>query len=189
MPPQFINHPDGGLMLAPLEYPNAHEMTLDEIEQHFVNGAPYEAERRRIFSALTTYCQIIWNTIPEAELWVDGGFCTLKDWAAPSDVDVVFTVSEKDRERVNSDYGLQLTLKSLMTKIEPETEKIHRPFNGQVDGYMLPIGLPPMPYDGLGLVTQEQYWHHKWSNVKAQDGTEHTGKRKGFIKVVNPWTL
>lgn len=189
MPPNFIPHPDGGQMLAPLQYPEAHTMTLDEIEQHFVTGAPYEAERRHIFSALKTYCQTVWSIVPDAELWVNGGFCTLKDWAAPSDVDVVFVLSLEEYQRVKADYVLSSTVSTLLTKKEPGTHRVIRPYAGRIDGYILVLGLPPIDRPGLGLVTQEQYWHQQWSNVKAQNGTVHAGVRKGFIKVVNPWTL
>ncbi|WP_423817428.1 DUF6932 family protein [Rothia nasimurium] len=180
-------------MLAPLQYPGTYDMTLDEIEQYFVTGAPYENERKELMNAFRAYAQTIWRVIPESELLLDGGFCTLKDWAAPEDIDVAFTVPSQYRERVNSDPSLQLVLTSLFTRTikDPATGTIRRlrPFADQIDGYMVPLGLPPTNYPGLGLVTQEQYWHHQWSNVKAQDGTVHAGIRKGFIKVVNPWIL
>lgn len=188
MPPNLIPHPDGGQMLPPLQYPDAHSMTLEEIEQHFVTGAPYEAERQAIFKSLVTYCEMVWRLIPEAELWVNGGFCTLKDWAAPSDVDVAFTVPPRYQELIKYDDTLRLALDALRTKVI-SPGKIYRPMRGDVDGYALAAGRPPVERKGLGLITHEEYWHQQWSNVKAQDGTIHPEARKGFIKVVNPWIL
>lgn len=69
-----------------------HEATLDEVHKVFVDGAPFEPDRRRIFAALEIYAGMLWTELPSAVLWVNGGFVTHKQWAPPADVDVAVLV-------------------------------------------------------------------------------------------------
>lgn len=191
MPPNFIPHPDGGQMLAPLQYPEAHTMTLDEIEQHFVTGAPYEAERKELMNAFRAYAQTIWRILPGAELWINGGFCTLKDWEAPNDIDIAVGIDHQDLPLL-SDPSVRLQLDSLRTQEvqlnDGTTTKVHA-MGGQIDAYMYPSVTAEQKKGPLNLGLEEHRYYDLWSSVKGKNGTEIIGIRKGFIKVVNPCIL
>lgn len=191
MPIQLIDHPDGGQMLAPLEYPNAHELTLEEIEEHFVTGAPFEPERRELFNTLRTFTQSIWRVLPDSEIWVDGGFCTLKDWAAPKDIDIAIGVPSHEVP-MTRDPAIKYQLDSLTTRELPglpDGENKVKPFGGQIDSFLFPALSAEQREIPLNLGPLEQQYYALWSAVKGKNATVINGMHKGFIKVVKPWSL
>lgn len=165
---------DDGL-LPPQAKP--HMSSLEEIEQVFVVGAPFEERRRLVFRALAFYSELLWRQIPGAKLWIDGGFTTLKSWGPPNDVDIVVVVPANEVNMVTPDFvGGFVTLQDVNSR-EPKA-KLDRvqPFGGLIDAFLVAEN------DQAGL----NVWHGRWSAVKLPDGNLHPTRKKGFVEVTRP---
>ena len=148
-----------------------HPATMEEIADIFVENAPFHvAERRVIFAALRVWTELMSKIIPSYRMWVDGGFATHKDWAAPSDVDVVVLVSSDDLNALDSDG--QKLFESLLTRQVGGGNR-QQPMGGLVDGF----------YVVRGDVDQTVYWKEFWSNVNDSRKARVDGVRKGFLEV------
>lgn len=154
--------------------PIPYAATLDVVHDVFVARAPFQNERQVVFDALVVYATCVWGILPGARLWIDGGFLTLKDWAAPADVDVAVVV-----DKITPQDKGRLATRGLLTFATVTAE---------IDGFTLPAfeGLKPMG----GLVdaylatsaTQEVFkW--QWSRVRGPDGLAVPDAMKGFVEV------
>lgn len=90
-----------------------YRCTFDEVRARFVEQAPYPDERDLVMRTLEIYAGRVWNVLPGARLWVDGGFVTHKKWAAPKDADVVIVITAGEAERLD-EAGAE-ALASLLT--------------------------------------------------------------------------
>lgn len=147
--------------------------TLEEIKELFVDQAPYQHRRAMIYRALHLFTDLVWETIPEARFWINGGFTTHKSWAAPEDADVVAIVPVKKLKLCLEDSMLPLSTLQHVTAAQPNTQtpKLH-PFGGLLDTFFI----PDMP-------AQLRTWDDTWSKVKGPDNKIIAGKRKGYLEV------
>lgn len=162
----------GSIMLPPNATP--YPSTLEEIEQVFVIGAPFEARRKLIFRALTFYCELVWAQSPNARLWINGGFMTLKSWAPPEDVDVVIVIPDVDKPLLTPS-GLAPLLTAEKALISGNKFEAVRPLGGLVDGYFA------MESNRASM----EKWNNQWSQVRQSDGTIDPALRKGFVEVAS----
>lgn len=158
--------------LPPQQQP--YRLSWGELHEAFVVHAPYRERRQRLYDALRLFSDCVWDIIPDARLWIDGGFVTRKTWAAPDDVDVVIVGSgvEKHQRQELARRGL---LTSRETTLELETKSLPigrlRPLGGLIDSY-------------LTESKRSELWHRKWSQVTGPDGNEVDGVFKGYVEVV-----
>lgn len=157
--------------LEPMNSP--YVATLDEIQQVFVEQAPFQHRRALIFRALNLFTDLVWETIPETRFWVNGGFTSHKTWAAPEDADVVAIVPVKQFKLCLTDSMLPLSTLQHVTSAQPNTGtvKLH-PFGGLLDTFFI----PDMP-------AQLKTWDDTWSKVKGPDNQIIPGQRKGYVEV------
>lgn len=158
--------------LPPRQQP--YLLTWGEIHEMFVTQAPYRERRQRIFSALQLFADSIWELIPDARLWINGGFTTQKDWAAPEDVDVVIlgNAVPPQTKAALLNQGL-LTLEDVNFSVNAKTMHVPalKTFGGLVDSY-------------LADVKSEEVWRAQWSRVRGPDGKVIEGVKKGFVEVI-----
>lgn len=153
----------------------AHRSTLDEVERVFVNGAPFEAERRRIMVALRLYAELVWLRFPEATLWIDGGFVTLKDYAAPEDADVVVMVADAgDYDPASHSEDLPLWTLLGVSADRPSIDRAERlqPFGGLIDGFFARAEIEPVA----------DFWRGWWQRLPAP-GKPDVADAKGYVEV------
>lgn len=150
-----------------------YRTTLAEIEQVFVIGAPFRPRRTSIFRALSLFTDLVWETIPEARFWINGGFATHKSWAEPEDADVVVIVPVREYKLCLADNMLPLSTLLSVTAGQPNvsTPKLH-PFGGLLDTFFIP-----------DLPAHLRSWDDTWSKVKGPDSIIVPGKRKGYLEV------
>ncbi|KAA9151506.1 hypothetical protein F6B41_18020 [Microbacterium lushaniae] len=148
--------------------PGQHAATLDEIEERFVDAAPFTDERRIIFDAFRLWHGIITTVVPSARFWVDGGFVTHKPWAAPSDVDVTVMLRPDDLNNLTPQE--QQRLDPMFTKHGPPRQQ---PMSGLVDAFVCL----------RGDVDKTLYWREHWSTVLDESRVKIEGTRKGFVEV------
>src|SRR5690348_14256715 len=75
--------------------PGRHRTTLPEIEKFFVDEAPCSEHRRTVFTAFTTWVDLLRGLSPSAILWINGGFTTYKN-EPPKDADVAALIGKND---------------------------------------------------------------------------------------------
>ncbi len=143
---------------------------MQEVEDMFVLNAPYEADRRRIWSAFEVYESEVRRLLPGARLWLDGGFVTLKQWGAPKDVDVCIVATREEMAAVGA-----AAIRPLLTQTTSEGERI-QPMSGLVDGFLT--------YSKPDPNAQTAYWAHQWSRVRDWQGNEDPARRKGYVEVM-----
>ena len=148
-----------------------YRATLDEIEQVFVHDAPFAAERAQVFQAFHVWFSLMDGMLPGARYWVDGGFVTHKDWAAPSDVDVMMLCTSEQLNALNDQE--QERFAQLLTVAAPGTPRV-QPMGGLVDAY----------YVVRGNVDHVIYWQNLWSKVRDRNGNEVLNSIKGFVEVM-----
>lgn len=145
-----------------------HAATLDEIEERFVDGAPFSDRRRVMFDAFRLWHGIVTSIVPSARFWVDGGFVTHKPWGVPSDVDVTVMLRRDDLNNLTP--GEQAQLDPMFTKIGPPRQQ---PMSGLVDAFLCI----------RGDVDKTLYWREHWSTVLDESRAKIDGTRKGFLEV------
>jgi hypothetical protein len=143
-----------------------HAATLDEIEERFVTAAPYGEARARIWAGFRVWESLLREQLPTAILWIDGGFVTHKDWAAPSDLDVL--VLARQGEAAKAD---RVKLEPLLT-VDDGVNRV-QPMSGLVDAHFALRGDGPLIvfFDG---------W---WQKVRGRDRLEVPGLTKGYVEV------
>lgn len=148
--------------------------TWGEIHELFVAQAPFRERRERLFNALQLFADSVWDILPGARLWVDGGFVTHKTWAAPEDVDVVIVTTQAapEKKRLLVEQGL-LTFSDMKFDVMDTPRSLNklRPFGGLVDSY-------------FADAKREDIWRLQWSKVRGPDGEIVDGLKKGFVEVV-----
>lgn len=158
--------------LPPQQQP--YLLTWGEVHELFVVKAPYRERRQRIFAALQLFADSVWEIVPDARLWIDGGFTTHKEWGAPEDVDVVIlgNALSPQMKATLLHQGL-LTMEKLDFQVNSKIMHIPslRPFGGLVDAY-------------LADSKREDFWRAQWSRVKGPDGKVIDGLKKGFVEVI-----
>lgn len=148
--------------------PGRHRTTLPEIEQFFVEEAPCSEHRRRVFTAFTTWVELLRGLSPSAILWINGGFATYKN-EPPKDVDVAALIGKND---INSwTAGQQVTFETLLTDVRSDGTRL-QPMGGLVDGF----------YAVRGDIDQSVVWHESWSAVYV-NGVQSVGESKGYLEV------
>lgn len=151
-----------------------HPATFAEIHEAFVVNAPFRPRRELIFRALTLYADLVGEVYSTARLWIDGGFVTLKQWAAPEDADVVVVVPLAEYvAKAGAESNLPLlTLQGVFsTKPNASTAKLH-PMGGLLDSFIQPdidVMLAP--------------WDLTWMSVKDENGLIVPGQAKGYLEV------
>lgn len=152
---------------AELLAPGRQRASLAEVYETFVLNAPFRAERQRIWDAFLVYRRDVLELLPSARLWVNGGFVTLKTWAAPHDIDVCIAAPQSELKAALD------RLRPLLTYGE-EADRV-QPMAGLVDGFVTVS--PGQPSSNAS------YWHHQWMRVKLPDGTEDSSRLKGYVEV------
>lgn len=152
-----------------------HAATLADVETAFVKGAPFEPERQLIFDALKVYASQVWQRFPDAKLWIDGGFITLKAWAAPKDVDIAVVVPDPgdyDPDGTVDDWPLWTRMR---VSVEGSSVGAIRmqPMGGLVDGFFVAGNKP-------GSL---RYWQALWQRLRLPDQPDQPDA-KGFVEVV-----
>lgn len=152
-----------------------YQATLGDLHDLFVQGAPFESRRRLVQRALELYAELVWAAAPQARLWINGGFTTLKQWGAPEDADVVSIVPVEDYSRFTKEPAL-LPLNTLGNARASSPEgftaaKLHT-MGGLIDGYFV------ADYEPWLLP-----WRIKWSTVNGPDKKPIDGRKKGFVEV------
>jgi hypothetical protein len=168
--------PDTKLLPANADL-SPHKATLVEIRQRFVEEAPNPNRRRIAFAALEIYAGLAWSYLPNAALWVDGGFVTHKE-STPHDIDVVIV---DDMASLDSVFAVESDALALLTfqgvsALEPNIAGIRRlqPFGGLIDGFVAPRDQP------LAV----SVWRDRWSMAPTPDGSGYrTDIHKGFLEV------
>jgi hypothetical protein len=149
-----------------------HPATLDEVEKVFVDAAPFMAQRGRIFRALVLYAEVVWERLPEAVLWVDGGFVTHKDWEAPHDADVAVLAAGYSPNDHPDDAHLW-TLQGVSVE-EPMLDFVKRvqPMGGLIDGFFVPSEVE----------AAVDWWRQFWQRLR-RPGLPDLLNAKGFVEV------
>jgi len=144
-----------------------HEASLQEVRERFVDQAPHQDRRQLLFSALTLYADAVRQLVPEARLWIDGGFVTLKP-EPPDDIDVVI-VSYVPPTLTDEQLAPLLTLQGVTSTDPPIALNRLQPVAGMIDGFFAAAHIPEVL----------AYWDDFWSKVKGAPDTE----RKGYVEV------
>lgn len=155
--------------------PGIYKATLPEVHAAFVSGAPFEVERQRLFDTMSAYLGIVIDRYPGARILLNGGFVTLKTWAAPSDVDFAIGLPSSDFRSTKLPENISLWTQTSVTMEGPERLQFSKiqPMGGRIDGYFFPTSLPNMVH----------YWEDHWGKVKSEFGVEVLGVRKGYLEV------
>lgn len=144
-----------------------HQATFDDLRQRFVEEAPNRARRELIFRALLVYADIVRSLLPEARLWINGGFVTHKP-EAPKDIDVVI-VSEAPATVTIEQVAPLLTLQAVASeRPKLEVERL-QPVGGLIDAF----------FANATVRDLLDYWDGHWSKVNGAPDTE----RKGYVEV------
>ncbi|MBV7302913.1 hypothetical protein [Corynebacterium sp. TAE3-ERU2] len=151
------------------------------MRRRFVEEAPEQQRQRReiqwtLFEIHHFLVRLLFNG-HSVRVWLDGGFLTHKDWARPSDIDVVYLVPVEVFDRALSERGLALwTLHDVHAKLgrggPSEEIEVLRPGFGFIDAYIAP-----------DTPVNRATWADQWSTVKGPDG-HVTEDRKGFVEVI-----
>jgi hypothetical protein len=156
---------DSGIYLAP----GRHKATVTTVRRLFVEQAPYRSDRELIWEAFGVYHAQVLRLLPSARFWVDGGFVTHKDWAAPKDVDVCLIAQADEIAAAGVALMPLLTDASGATRIQP--------MGGLVDSFIT----VPRPDPDCNTA----YWAHQWSRVQDLNGNEDASRRKGYVEVID----
>ncbi|XBH21579.1 hypothetical protein V5R04_15445 [Jonesiaceae bacterium BS-20] len=157
----MLNLSDGLLPVA------KHRASIEEVRRAFVENAPFREQRDRLWNTFLVYRSLILDVIPNARFWVDGGFVTHKEWAAPKDIDVCVLVVQRDLE------GVDASFEDLLTREDSAGRRV-QPMGGLIDGFLV------IRNNRASL----QYWHEHWTNVTDQNGDLDPVRRKGYVEVI-----
>lgn len=172
--PDLVDSPLGIAVLPP----GRHAGTFAELRAHFVDhpDVPFASERSLLMQALDLYAPLVWGLWPRATLWVNGGFVTHKDWAAPEDIDVVICdTSGRIDAKIDEAGHLITLLQATHQKSSVVAPKI-QPMGGLIDGH-------PVGKQWPAIVA---YYEDYWSTLLDKDKDPVAGFRKGYVEVVNP---
>lgn len=153
-----------------------HQADLGEVYDVFVADAPFEEDRRLLFSAMSVYLDIVWKRFKKPRILLNGGFVTHKEWAAPKDADFAIGLENGEFKAMMSTPNL-----GLLTLIDVSIQRpisiglrTLQPMAGLVDSYAFP----------KNLKNQVDYWENHWGKVTDSDKKEIPGLRKGYLEVI-----
>jgi hypothetical protein len=172
--------------------PGVHACTLAEFEYTFVDCAPNVDHRRKRFSALRLFIDVVDDLLPDSTLWLDGGFVSHKS-AAPFDIDVL--VKTKPTHWAALNRTMQAEIQALMAWVragqqgsEPKMPT-YTTFGGLQTHQNVKVGSTPypriqpyggyldtffVPADARAVLNNFERW---WKTDFA------TGTSKGFVEV------
>lgn len=173
-----------GELLPPCAALAPYPATLAEVSDRFVDVAPHSEARSCLFRMLDAYAGLVWSILPNARLWVDGGFVTHKTWAPPGDIDVVIVANFDEASTLTSDQQERLTTLVTLQGVTAQSPEFRaariQPMGGMIDGFIIVD-------DGAeGGRAQMAHWFDLWTRVKGPQGPLDPSHRKGFVEVVNP---
>jgi hypothetical protein len=125
------------------------------------------------------FADLIWAVYPDARLRIDGGFVTHKAWAEPDDVDIAVvcpTISPAQRDAAISAglFSILGATGQVHRRQISTIEKLH-PMGGLIDSFYVP------EKDHEYREFLEDYW-----STETGPDKRPTGRRKGYVEVVNP---
>jgi hypothetical protein len=154
-----------------------HPATLDEVEELFVDKAPFSDERREIWAALRLYITMLRKLVPSATIWMDGGFVTHKTWA-PADIDLAVLLDGSHMSSFTPEQLQKLaqlmTLQGVRVTAPLAATPRLQPMGGLIDAFVLEASDP----------AARQLWESTWSRVYDQNKVLVPGRSKGFVEVV-----
>lgn len=156
-----------------------HSATLEEVRDVFVERAPNRERRRLVFRAFELYSELVWDALPAAKLWLNGGFVTYKD-APPHDLDVLILASAADINQIQQlfpELPSVLTLQGVTSASPQLFVPRLQSFGGLIDSF---IGIEDDP---VVLDT----WSRQWSTAPTPEGDGYRDDiRKGYLEVTAP---
>ncbi len=167
-------------MIPPLTHegllpPGRHPATFVELEQAFVVGAPNPVERARIYSGLQLYVALLRELLPNAALWINGGFTTHKS-QVPADVDVAIAVPAAQVNALKPTEVirfLQLLTLQHVTSASASSPRV-QPMGGLIDAHLVDLSDP----------ASMAVWDQTWSGVTDPvTKTLIPSKVKGYLEV------
>jgi len=164
-------------LLPPRADKSPYPTTIEEVRQVFVVDAPFPQRRAMIFAAFELYARILWMYLPNARLWLNGGFVTYKN-VAPHDLDVAFLADSSDLTAVFSRESDALSLLTFqgVSAVAPNMANVKRlqPIAGLIDSFMVQADNP------LAVQT----WKDRWSIASTPDGDGYRRDLfKGYLEV------
>ncbi len=139
-----------------------------------MTGAPNADQRAIILAALRVYAELVWQRLPGAKLWINGGFVTHKS-AAPKDVDVVVVApagTEYDLAEHPEDLPLWTMHRVSVAGLNVSALRM-QPMGNLVDGFFVSEDQPAAVHT----------WRSFWQRLKV-DGEPDRLDAKGFVEVV-----
>ena len=158
-----INYTDRGYLYPP----DRQNLSIDDLQKHFVDDFPDSTTRKDLFEGYIKYNQAFRKEVtPEMTQWIGGSFTTKK--RNPKDIDVVTIIP----------YEVFEEKKAL---IEDKFRKISKQKYG-VDAYI--VSAYPEDHEKHGL-TQGilVYWDNQFSKTRKN----RAGKRfkRGYIQIIH----
>lgn len=154
-----------------------HPATLDEVEELFVEQAPFPDERREIWAGFRLYLAQLSKLVPSATIWLDGGFVTHKTWA-PADIDLAVLLDGSHLAAFTPEQWQKLaqlvTLQGVTAVTLAAATPRLQPMGGLIDAFVLDVS------DRHART----FWEQAWSLVTDQTKAIVPGKYKGFVEVV-----
>ena len=172
MPLTLLPDADVGAILAPLDFPQAHPATFDEIEESFVTGSPFEAKRARLLNALRLYVSVFDALIPGSRYLVDGGFLTRKDWE-PDDIDVLVITPAGASDALDEQQRVEFA--KLRTRVLDAVSRVcDKPMSGLVDAVVVDLS-----HDFV-----LRYSFDVFTAVRDRGHNVIQGRPKGLVEVI-----
>jgi hypothetical protein len=90
----------------PLLPPGLHDMSEEDLENHFLGSFPNSSTREKLVNGLKTYLSALENIGISFEVWIDGSFTTEKE--NPNDIDIVVFGSHSEIDKLPNETQKQL---------------------------------------------------------------------------------
>lgn len=139
--------------------PGVHKMPLAQVEEMFVDAAPFEGERQEIWDSFSTYVTLLGYLVPNTRLIIDGSFTTWNTDHPPHDIDFVAMLDLMVWSALPDDQ------RDRLKHIRETDDKLDAHFIPDWDEYLEAI-----------IVAQFEV-------VRDHEGRRIPGERKGVIEV------